>query len=270
MKVTLAQINPTVGALKKNCSKIKEIINKYSSKSDIIVFPEMVLTGYPPQDLLFDSSFIMNAESLLEELAKSTFETPVIIGTIRQCGLKLYNTAAVIQYGKIQAYRDKTHLPTYDVFDEHRYFTSAKLIDPVELTINNKLYKIGIQICEDLWDENYELKICQLLHEKGAELIINISASPYHVNRIFERTEAIKDKCRKLKLYFVYCNLVGAQDELVFDGQSCVVNPNGDMVALSHDFIEHIQVVDIFKSQPIAKLDICEQEQIFKALSLGT
>ena len=269
MKITLAQINPTVGALRDNCAKIKEIIDAYSSKSDIIVFPEMVLTGYPPQDLLLDHSFVNNAGNLLDELANSSRDTPVVIGTIRQSESKLYNTAAVIQNGKIQAYRDKTHLPNYDVFDEHRYFTPAKLINPVELIINNKLYKLGIQICEDLWDADYELKVSKKLYDQGADLIINISASPYHIDRIMERTDMIKEKCKELKLYFIYCNLIGAQDELVFDGQSCIINSQGDMVALCSDFKEHIQVVDLDNIKPLCKPDVCEEEQIYKALSLG-
>ena len=107
MKIALAQINPTVGALKDNCAKIKNIINKYSKNCELIVFPEMVLTGYPPQDLLLDPSFIINAKSSLDKLASLSCDTPVIIGTIRKCGSKLYNTAAIIQNGKIQAFRDK-------------------------------------------------------------------------------------------------------------------------------------------------------------------
>lgn len=269
MKITLAQINPTVGALRENCSKIKEIMDKYSSICDIIVFPEMVLTGYPPQDLLLDKSFLVSAERSLDELVKFSCETPIVLGTIRQYNSKLYNTAVVIQNGEIQAFRDKTHLPTYDVFDEHRYFSSASSIDPVKLSINNKSYKLGIQICEDLWDEDYDLKISQELRDKGADMIINISASPYHVNKMLERYDIIKKKSNDLKLCFIYCNLVGAQDELVFDGQSCIVNSKGDIVALSYDFKEHIQTVDLGNIKPVCISNICEEEQIYKALSLG-
>ena len=111
MKIALAQINPTVGALEKNCSKIQDIMEKYSNQCDIIVFPEMVLTGYPPQDLLLDHSFIKKTEEILSQLAKVSSKTPVVLGTIRYEAEKLYNTAAVIQEGEIKAFRDKTHLP---------------------------------------------------------------------------------------------------------------------------------------------------------------
>ncbi|SVE16068.1 uncharacterized protein METZ01_LOCUS468922, partial [marine metagenome] len=149
----MAQINPTVGALNGNSRKIEEIIQEYSPKCDLIIFPEMCLTGYPPQDLLLDSSFIDKAAEALKNIAVKVQETPVILGTIRQEEKKLFNTAAILNKGQINAYRDKTHLPTYDVFDEARYFTSADTRMPVELKIHGKLVKLGIEICEDLWED---------------------------------------------------------------------------------------------------------------------
>ena len=138
MKVALAQINPTVGALKNNTRKIKGVIEEYSSQCDIIIFPEMVLSGYPPQDLLLDYSFIQKIEGILEELAAESGKTPIIIGTVRLEDGKFFNSAAVLQDGRILAYRDKAHLPTYDVFDEDRYFTSAESIKPIELNIQGQ------------------------------------------------------------------------------------------------------------------------------------
>ena len=125
MKVAIAQINPTVGALKGNSRKIEEIIQEYSLKCDLVVFPEMCLTGYPPQDLLLDSSFIEKSAEALQNIAANTQDASVILGTIRQEENKLFNTAALLNNGQVTAYRDKTHLPTYDVFDEARYFASA-------------------------------------------------------------------------------------------------------------------------------------------------
>ena len=270
MKVALAQINPTVGALENNVRKLKGIIKEKTGKCDIIVFPEMVLTGYPPQDLLLDGSFIQKAQDALVEIAASSGSTPIIIGTIRQENNNLFNTAAVLQDGAVTAYRDKTHLPTYDVFDENRYFTSAESIQPVELHImNGRKYKLGIQICEDLWDEEYKAKVSRDLIQAGAEILINISASPFHIDRLYERTEIIKDKAKCLKCYFIYCNLVGAQDELVFDGQSCVVSPAGELVALYPPFKENIQVVDMDEGKVVHVPAIPEEEQIYPALSLG-
>jgi NAD+ synthase (glutamine-hydrolysing) len=269
MKVTLAQINPTVGALKNNTRIIKGVIEEYSSQCDIIVFPEMVLSGYPPQDLLLDYSFIQKMGDILEELAAASGKTPVVIGTVRLEEGNIFNSAAVLQDGRILAYRDKAHLPTYDVFDEDRYFTSAESINPIELNIHGQEYKLGLQICEDLWDETYDLKVSQMLCSRGAELLINISASPFHINRLRERIEIIKDKAKSLKCYFMYCNLVGAQDELVFDGQSCIISPTGELVALYPAFQENIQVIDLENWNPQSLPDIPEEEQIYEALTLG-
>jgi NAD+ synthase (glutamine-hydrolysing) len=269
MKVSLAQINPTVGSLQNNTRKIKRVIEEFSNQCDIIVFPEMVLTGYPPQDLLLDGSFIQKAQDALDEIAASASTTPIIIGTIRKDSDNLFNTAAVLQDGGVITYRDKAHLPTYDVFDEDRYFTSAKSIQPIELNIRGSKYKLGLQVCEDLWDEEYELKVSRELIQEGAEILINISASPFHLNRLYERIELMKDKANNLKCYFIYCNLVGAQDELVFDGQSCIISPTCEVVALYPAFKENIQVIDMYEGKAVNVPIIAEEEQIYQALSLG-
>ena len=269
MKVALAQINPTVGALENNSRKITEIIREYSSQCDLIIFPEMVLTGYPPQDLLLDDTFIQKAHNALENIAASVKTTTVIVGTIRQENEKLFNSAAVIQDGSVIAYRDKTHLPTYDVFDESRYFTPAESNEPVELNMNGTVVKLGLQICEDLWDDEYDTKVSKSLCSQGTELLINISASPFHVNRLEERLELIKGKAKHLMCCFIYCNLIGAQDELVFDGQSCIVNSAGEVIFLSAAFEESVQLVDMEKCKPIKVLEPPEEEQIFNTLSLG-
>ena len=146
MKVALAQINPTVGALDNNSRKIEGIIQEYSLKCDLIVFPEMCLTGYPPQDLLMDTAFITKTIEALKNIMAKVQETPVILGTIRQVEGKLFNTAAVLQNGRVIVCRDKTNLPTYDVFDEARYFLSADSRIPVELSIHGKSVKLGIEI----------------------------------------------------------------------------------------------------------------------------
>jgi len=269
VKIVLAQINPTVGALKSNAQKIIEIIREYTLQCDLIVFPEMALTGYPPQDLLLDESFIHKTEEVLNGIASSVNSTVVILGAVRKENHNLYNTAVVIQDGSVIAYRDKTHLPTYDVFDEVRYFVPSELVEPVEININKKSVKLGLQICEDLWDEEYETKVSKSLCKQGAELLINISASPFHINKLNERIEIICNKANDLKCSFIYCNLVGAQDELVFDGQSCIVNANGDVIFLSAAFKDNIQLVDLDNCKQIKVLEISDEEQIFRALSLG-
>ena len=269
MKITLAQINPTVGDLGGNSRKIEQIIQDFSTKCDLIAFPEMCLTGYPPQDLLMDSEFITKASDALQNIAVKVEKTPVILGTIRKDKDNLFNTAAVLQNGEVITFRDKTHLPTYDVFDEDRYFTSSNSRNPVELSMHGRPVKIGIEICEDLWDEDYETKVSQELFQGGATIIVNISASPFHVNRLNERLDIIEDKSKLLKCYFIYCNLVGAQDELVFDGQSCVVNNTGNLIAISPAFKEDTRVIDIENCEPVARPEASEDRQIFHALSLG-
>ena len=269
MKVVLAQINPTVGALDVNSEKIKEIIQEYASQCDLIIFPEMVLTGYPPQDLLLDDTFIQQTQEAFDGIVAVVKSTAIIVGTIRKENNNLYNTAAVIQDNAVIAYRDKTHLPTYDVFDEIRYFTPAESITPVELSMGGQTVKIGLQICEDLWDDEYDTKVSKSLCSQGAKLLINISASPFHINKLQERIEIISSKANDLKCNFIYCNLVGAQDELVFDGQSCIVNSAGEVIYLSAAFEESVKLIDMEKCNPIKVLEPPEEEQIFNTLSLG-
>ena len=269
MKIALAQINPTVGALLNNAEKISTIIKKYSSKCDLIIFPEMSLTGYPPQDLLLDNVFIEKTSDALKKVVDSVMDVPVILGTIRKDGRSLYNTAAILKNGEVLTYRDKTHLPTYDVFDEDRYFSSSVEVKPVELEVGGKSMKLGVQICEDLWDDDYEVKVSSDLIGKGADMLINISASPFHVNRASQRLDIINSKVDKLKCYFIYCNLVGAQDELVFDGQSCIVNPSGKLVASLPAFKEMVEIIDFDDINIIERKRACEQEEMLNALCLG-
>jgi len=268
MRIALCQINPIVGALQSNADKIIQIIGKYSAQCDLLIFPELVLTGYPPQDLLADSQFIANTEATLNKIVFTT-TTPVILGSVRRDGDNLFNSAAIMHNGNLTAYCDKTHLPTYDVFDEMRYFTPSKERKPVTLQCGNKQASLGIQICEDLWDHEYDCKVSRELIEKGAEVIINISASPYHINRLSERIDIISNKAKQLKCNFIYCNLVGAQDELIFDGQSCMVNTAGEMTELLPAFEESIQIIDTEKTSSIPVNEKGEEEEMYAALTLG-
>jgi len=268
MRIALCQINPIVGALQSNADKIIQIIGKYSAQCDLLIFPELVLTGYPPQDLLADSQFIANTEATLNKIVFTT-TTPVILGSVRRDGDNLFNSAAIMHNGNLTAYCDKTHLPTYDVFDEMRYFTPAIERKPVTLQCGNKQVNLGIQICEDLWDHEYDCKVSSELKEEGAEVIINISASPYHINRLSERIDIISNKAKQLKCNFIYCNLIGAQDELIFDGQSCMVNTTGEMTELLPAFEESIQIINTEKTSSIPVNEKGEEEEIYAALTLG-
>ena len=212
MNIRLAQINPIVGNLEYNSKLIKDIIIS-SEKFDLLVFPELSLTGYPPQDLLLDNNFIDKAQNAMNDIKQSVSNQLVIIGTPRKENGALYNSAAILKDGDILGYRDKTLIPSYDVFDENRYFTASKDISPIQVQINKQNVSLGIQICEDLWDDGYSQKVSNVLIDKGAEMIVNISASPYRVNILDKRIKLCIDKASHLKYYFIYCNLVGGQDE---------------------------------------------------------
>ncbi len=267
----LAQINPTVGDIQGNLQLIRRTLARIGAKAQLVVFPEGALPGYPAQDLLLERDFIANLQAALEALAGQITDQWVIVGTVREesgsrqaavgssrgsrqlavgsrqaAGRKrLYNTAAVLHQGKIVAYRDKSLLPTYDVFDEARYFTPAREIEPVELTLNSgENVRVGLQICEDLWDGDYETKVTDRLGEQGVDLFINISASPFTVDRDPRRRELIAEKVRRWKRPFLYCNLVGGQDELVFDGRSLVFDSQGQLIKEGASFDEDLIFMD--------------------------
>jgi NAD+ synthase (glutamine-hydrolysing) len=269
MKIALCQINPTVGAINQNKKSIFDWYHRaVDIGADLVVFPELSLIGYPPQDLLLRNRFIENAKNALDEIAKKS-TIPIILGNTMMEDNKLYNCAFFCEKGEIISHYKKRLLPTYDVFDEARYFTSGSEPCVVKLSINGKNVYLGLQICEDLWDKNYSGDLVEELKAKGAEIIINLSASPYRVDRLLDRCELIQSKASDNRLSYVYCNLVGAQDELIFDGQSLAYNENGELIAQGKAFEEEILMVDIKNSQTIDLKDSRREEKIYNALVLG-
>ena len=269
MKISLCQINPTVGAIDRNVDLIMKWYQKaVAAGAELTVFPELVLVGYPPQDLLLRRRFINKAEMALKSIAEKT-TVPMIIGNpLRENG-ELYNCAFVCSNGEITGHYKKRLLPTYDVFDEDRYFTSGESMEVIEVRFGDSLVKIGMQICEDLWDEDYACNLAKSLEEKGAECIVNISASPYRVGRLADRSKLIVSKVTETALPFFYCNIVGAQDELIFDGQSLAYDGKGNLIGQGPAFEEDIVLVDLENPVPI-QLKISEREQkIYNALVLG-
>ena len=269
MKIALCQINPTVGAIKQN----KELIlKKYQEAinlgAELIVFPELALIGYPPQDLLLRNKFINNAAVALDEIAKQS-TIPIIVGSTLVENDQLYNCSYVCANGQIINHYKKILLPTYDVFDEDRYFKSGDQPVTVEIAIGPKIKKIGLQICEDLWDHTYSRNLAGQLKNAGAELIINISASPYRVDRLVDRCNLIKTKVDNTGIPFLYCNLVGAQDELIFDGQSVVYDGKGNLLAQGNSFVEETIIVDLDNQDPIELNVLQREEKIYNALVLG-
>ena len=269
MKIALCQINPTVGAINQNKKNILDSYNRaLALKADLIVFPELALIGYPPQDLLLRDNFIKNAHNALEEIAQES-SVPIILGNTLIEDNKLYNCAFICENGEIISHYKKRLLPTYDVFDEDRYFSAGNEHLIVEVAIDGKNTKIGLQICEDLWDKNYSCDLAKELKELGAEIIINISASPYSVDKLLDRCELIKVKARKNNLPYIYCNLVGAQGELIFDGQSLAYNGNGELIAQGKAFEEEIIMVDLDSNKPVDLNIIEREEKIYNALVFG-
>ena len=269
MRIALCQINPTVGAIKQN----KELIlKKYQEAinlgAELIVFPELALIGYPPQDLLLRNKFINNAAVALDEIAKQS-TIPIIVGSTLVENDQLYNCSYVCANGQIISRYKKILLPTYDVFDEDRYFKSGDQPVTVEIAIGPKIKKIGLQICEDLWDHTYSRNLAGQLKNAGAELIINISASPYRVDRLVDRCNLIKTKVDNTGIPFLYCNLVGAQDELIFDGQSVVYDGKGNLLAQGNSFVEETIIVDLDNQDPIELNVLQREEKIYNALVLG-
>ena len=269
MKIALCQINPTVGALDANkeliLSNYKEAVE---NGADLVVFPEMVITGYPIADLLYEDGFVDENKKVLGEIAdKST--VPLILGYIDKDKEHLFNSAAVCVNGE-QVYRyDKLLLPTYDVFDEDRYFSAGTEPGICELQVGGKEVKIGLEICEDLWDEDYDRNISKELHEAGVDCIINISASPYHELRLNERLDLVRSKVQETNIPFYYCNLVGAQDELIFDGQSIAMSGDGSLVGLGTIFQEEIIYIDTENNSTVEIHQKSREAELYDALVLG-
>jgi len=238
-RVAIAQVNCTVGDLKGNYTRMIEFIKRASELGvDIITFPELAITGYPPEDLLLKPKFIEDNLEALRELAKAVHDTVAIVGFVDRIDRDIYNGASIIYNGKIKGIYHKALLPNYGVFDEKRYFKPGN----EALVFRFGQLTFGVNICEDIWHSEGPTSIQAL---SGAKLILNINASPYHVGKIKLREEIVRSQARDNKVFILYTNMVGGQDELVFDGQSMVVDANGEVIARALAFREDLLVVDL-------------------------
>ncbi len=253
MRVALAQINPTIGDIPGNSRLIRDAIARARDEAaDLVILPELSIIGYPPKDLLLKPAVIEACNEALGEIARDCQGIAAVIGhpcpSDNPRGRTLYNAATLCFDGKPQHRRVKSLLPTYDVFDEHRYFEPGP---DVQLTPLGDL-QLGISICEDLWNDRHVVTR-QLYHDnpinelakRGADLFINCSASPFTIGKQAHRMDLIRSAAKRHGLPVLYCNQVGGNDELVFDGGSCVVDADGEVIGQAKDFEEDLLIVDV-------------------------
>jgi NAD+ synthase (glutamine-hydrolysing) len=246
VRLALAQINPVVGDLEGNRELILERLSEARSNSaDLVVFPELAVTGYPPEDLLLRPGFIRAAEESVEQIALETRGTTVLVGA-PHFDRDLYNACYVLSGGEVKAIYRKRFLPNYGVFDEDRYFAPGR--DLVLLEHGKTL--IGPTVCEDMWQPGPPATDLALA---GAELLVNISASPFYVGRDREREEMFVTRARDNSCFVAFCNAVGGQDELIFDGHSVVIDDEGKVIARAPGFEEALLFADIEPQEVIGR-----------------
>ncbi|MDK2907148.1 MAG: hypothetical protein PWQ66_1109 [Petrotoga sp.] len=245
IRISLAQMNSTVGDYQGNIEKIKDFISKADEKgADLILFPELTLNGYPPEDLILKTQFLRDSLKSIEEIQdfSESKDVVIVLGAV-DWDVESYNTAFVIYKGEIYGSYKKMFLPNYSVFDEKRYFTAGRTPFLMEI----ERIKIGITICEDLWVPNGP---AVSLAQNGANLILNLSSSPFYKGRNKVRFEMLKTRASELSSWIAYCNNVGGQDELVFDGGSVVINPYGEIELSAPSFEEGLYFIDIDPLEP--------------------
>lgn len=239
LRLAMAQINPTVGNLDGNKTKIIEYAREAARQgADIVMFPELALTGYPPEDLLLKPGFLRKVRSAITEIAANTKDIVSIVGYVEQED-DIYNAAAVISGGKIAGSHRKTHLPNYGVFDEDRYFQRG--ISSSVFSLGG--VRFGVNVCEDIWFPDGPALVQSLVGE--ADLILVINASPYHRGKWMSRERMLAARAVDNASYICYTNTVGGQDELVFDGMSVILGPRGNVVSRAPAFQEHLLISDL-------------------------
>ena len=238
LRLALGQFNPTVGDIPGNTARIIELIDEArASHADLVAFPELAVTGYPPEDLLFKPSFLSDSASAVQRIAAAARGIAVIVGCV-EVGDDIANAAAIINDGRVLGWYRKMYLPNYGVFDEDRYFRRGDLC-PVYV-ING--CPVGVNICEDIW---YPVGPIAVQRDAGAEVIVNINASPFHAGKAAQRERMIATRAADNGVFVAYLNTVGGQDELVFDGASIVCAPDGSVIARGPSFEDRLIVADL-------------------------
>ena len=278
MRIAIAQLNTTVGDIGGNETKILAAYQRgIEAGADLVVCPELTLTGYPPRDLLLRPAFIRANLAALARLAAQTRGTGLLVGFVGENqvgpGRALTNAAALLVDGRVEAVRTKTLLPTYDVFDEDRYFEPARENHPVTF----RGHRLGITICEDAWNDEdfwserrYRPDPVAALANAGMDVLINLSASPWHLGKDITRREMLRSLALKHRVPVVYCNLLGGNDELVFDGQSLAFNAQGGLLCQGKPFGEEFRVIDSETAGGSLAREDSAESSLYQALVLGT
>ncbi len=275
MKIGFAQINPTVGDLSGNFEKIIGAYERLAAAgAELVLTPELAIPGYPPQDLVFKSRFVPENLAILEQLHSRVGNAALLVGFVDRNegrGKPFHNAAALLERGKPIRKAHKSLLPTYDVFDEDRYFEPAGMVEPFDLCGK----KLGVTLCEDIWTEHYlprplyDVEPVRGLIEQGAEIIVNLSASPFSLHKPAVRREMVGALARAYHRPICYCNAVGGNDQLIFDGNSIAVNAAGELIAQLASFQEEEAIVDTDATAVIDFREGKTPEELFAALSLG-
>jgi len=240
LRIALAQINTTVGDLEGNAAKIVSAMKSArNSDADVVTFPELAICGYPPEDLLLKPQFLRDTRDALENLIQQSEGITAIVGFADEFDGRVYNAAALIRNKHMIGIYHKVELPNYGVFDEKRYFSQGFEC----LTFGMGGINIAVNICEDVWVRGAKAEQCVI--DNDARIVLNISASPFHAGKLAQRREVLIGFARRTKAYVCYNNLVGGQDELVFDGGSLVVSPQGELIASAKRFEEDLLIVDV-------------------------
>lgn len=278
MKIAIAQINPTVGDIQGNVNKIIDFGHRAKAEAaDLVVFPEMAVCGYPPMDLLLKDSFVEANLEGLQAIMRELGDIAVLVGFVdrnKGAGRPLHNACAYIEHGKLRGVQYKTLLPTYDVFDEDRYFEPAREYTPFKFGSTT----FGVSICEDIWNDaefyptpRYNVDPIDLLRKKQIEVLINISASPYSLEKENIRHGLVRNQATRHGMPVIYVNQVGGNDELIFDGRSIAVDAKGKLIAAASAFEEDLIIVDVATGRgDIRKTPTETIENVYKALVLGT
>ncbi|WP_299876339.1 NAD+ synthase [uncultured Cocleimonas sp.] len=273
LTVSIAQINPIVGSFKQNFKMISEaILEAQKQNADVVLFPELVITGYPPEDLLFRQNFLRKVETMLQDLTQVAPAIAVVIGAPVTRAKRLYNMACVLKDGKIIHEYAKRHLPNYRVFDEKRYFrrggSATDSHRPNSSIVEINGHKVGLLICEDIWRKGP----AKTAKAEGAEVLFVLNASPFRTNKTKERIELLEKRSKKNALDIVYSNLVGGQDELIFDGGSLIVSQQGKLLLQAPNFESGLFTHTLLDESPqnfITPLEQNNLKNIYDALVLG-